>query len=191
MGVRRFAVVHNPPGETKRMALIFLTCIFFSLLGVILATRAKTQPGPERRREKLQAAAIALAGGLLSIGLISLRFRPYGGHARGVRLELTEDDVRIWGRGYGTRIAFTDVARVRRRLVDAYLGRFGAMRQIRIAIEGSGRTIEVASEANPTDLTKGLALEGGEGDCVVLDRKEFDELERELLSRIPELPADS
>jgi len=187
VGVRRFAVVHNPPGETKRMALIFLTCIAFSLLGVILATRAKTQPGPERRREKLQAAAIALAGGLLSVGIISIRFRPYGGHARGVRLELTDDDVRIWGRGYGTRIAYGEVLRVRRRLVDAYLGRFGAMRQIRLAVEGAGRTIEVASEADKSDLTKGLEVEGGEGDCVVLDRKDFDAFENELLAKIPHL----
>ncbi len=182
---RRFPVVFDPPAETTRMALIFLTCLIFSVLGVVLATRAKTQPGPERRREKLTAAAIALAGGLLTMGLISLRFRPGGGHARGVRLELTADDVRIWGRGYGTRIAFRDVARLRFRLVDAYLGRFGGMRQLRVSIEGAGRTIEIACEAVGGDLKRDIDLEGGEGDCVMLDRPDFEAFERELLARVP------
>ena len=92
------------------MALILLTCVLFSLGGLILASFARVEPGKQRQREKLSAAAIALAGGLITIGLISRRYRPGGGHARGVMLELTTADVRLWGRGYGTRIAYDEIA---------------------------------------------------------------------------------
>ncbi|GAC1352382.1 MAG: hypothetical protein NVS3B20_14220 [Polyangiales bacterium] len=193
--VRRFRVVYDPPSETKRMALMFLTCLVFSLVGVVLASRAQIEPGFRRQREKLLAVTVALVGGLLTMGLVSRRFRPGGGHAHGIVLELTDSELRLWGRGYGTRIAYRDVLRLRRRIVDTYLGRLGAMRQLRVAVEGAGRTIEVATEAVASDFAKSSttdreeartsAPEGGEGDCIVLSRSEFDAFESALLARLP------
>lgn len=183
---RKFPVLLDPPAETTRMALIFLTCLLFSIAGLVLASRAKADSGVERTKGKLLAAAIALSGGLFTIGLISSRYRPGGAHARRIVLELTHDEVRLWGRGYGTRVGYRDVVRVRYRLVDAYLGRLGAMRQLRIGIEGAGRSIEVASDALVDDLARGLTAEGGEGDCIVLDRDDFDHFERALLARVPQ-----
>ena len=182
---RRFAVFYDPPAETRRMTLIFLACLFFSIVGLVLASGAKTESGKQRTREKLRAAAIALGGGLLTIGVITARYRPGGGYARGIVLELTGAEVRLWGRGYGTRVGFLEVARVRHRLVDTYLGRLGAMRQLRLAVEGGGKQIEVATEALVEDRARGLKAEGGEGDCVLLDRDDFDAFERALLARIP------
>jgi hypothetical protein len=179
-------VLLDPPAETARMALIFLACIVFSIVGVVLASRAKADISVQRTKEKLRAAAIALSGGLTAILYISSRYKPGGSHARRIVLELTHDEIRIWGRGYGTRIAYRDVLRMRIRLVDAYLGRLGAMRQVRLLLEGAGRTIEVATEALEDDLRRGLAPEGGEGDCVILDREDFDAYERALMARIPD-----
>ena len=178
-------MLYDPPAETKRMALIFLVCIVFSIVGLILASRAKTETGTERTKGKLLAAAIALSGGIGMIGFVSSRFRPGGAHVRRIVLELTADEVRLWGRGYGSRIAYRDVARVRYRLVDTYLGRLGAMRQLRVSIEGGGRSIEVATEAMVEDRARTLKPEGGEGDCVLLDREDFDAFERALKVRIP------
>ena len=168
------------------MALIFLACFVFSIVGLVLASRAKADSGAERTKGKLLAAAIALSGGLSAIGLVSSRFKPGGAHVRRIVLELTHDEVRLWGRGYGTRVAYRDVVRVRYRLVDAFLGRLGAMRQLRIGIEGAGRSIDVATDALVEDLPRGLTAEGGEGDCIVLDRDDFEHFERALLARVPQ-----
>lgn len=184
---RRFGVHYDPPAETKRMFLIFVTCIVFSIVGIVLASRASTETGVQRKKDKLLAAAIALSGALTTMGLVARRYRPGGGHARAIVLELTDTELRIWGAGYGSRIAYAEVARVRVRLVDTYLGRLGAMRQLRVAVEGAGKTIEVACEAMVGDRDRAGKPEGGEGDCVVLDRDEFEAFERALMARLPEV----
>lgn len=182
---RKFPVFYDPPAETRRMALIFLACFFFCIVGLVLASRAQKDVGRQRTRDKLFAAAVALSGALTTIGLVSRRYRPGGGHARAIVLELTPNELRVWGAGYGTRIGYRDVARVRVRLVDTYLGRLGAMRQLRIAVEGQGKTIEVATEAMVEDRRLKLAPEGGEGDCIVLDRDDFEAFEEALIPRLP------
>ncbi|GAC1518609.1 MAG: hypothetical protein NVS3B10_20570 [Polyangiales bacterium] len=191
LGARRFPVTYDPPAETKRMALIFLACQVFSNVGLVLASRARSEQGSERTRDKLRAAAIALAGGLTTIGLISRRYRPRGGHAAQIVLELTEGEVRLWGGAYGSRIAYRDVARLRYRRVDTDLGRLGAMRQLRLGIEGAGRSIEVATEALVEDRARVLQPEGGEGDCVLLDRDDFEAFESALLTRVPKSVGES
>jgi hypothetical protein len=183
--VRRFPVFYDPPAETRRMALIFLACVVFSVFGLVLASRAHTEQGTQRTKDKLFAAAIALSGALTTMGVVSRRYRPGGGHARAIVLELTSEELRIWGAGYGSRIAYRDAARIRVRMVDTYLGRLGAMRQLRVALEGSGRTIEVATEAMMEDRARGLKPEGGEGDCVLLDRDDFEAFEEDLKRRLP------
>src|SRR5438093_602378 len=67
---RTFPVLLDPPAETTRMALIFLACLIFSIVGLVLASRAKADTGAERTKGKLLAAAIALSGGLFTIGLV-------------------------------------------------------------------------------------------------------------------------
>jgi len=182
---RRFTVLYDPPAETRRMALIFMACVVFSILGVILASRANVESGTQRKKDKIFAFAVAVAGALTTMGVVSRRYRPGGGHARAIVLELTGDELRIWGAGYGSRIAYRDAARVRVRMVDTYLGRLGAMRQLRIGLEGAGRTIEVATEAMLEDRARGLKPEGGEGDCVLLDRDDFEAFEEDLMRRLP------
>jgi hypothetical protein len=39
-----------------------------------------------------------------------------------------------------------------------------------------GREIELATRARMSDMDAGLAVEGGEGDCVELPRAAYDEL---------------
>ena len=185
VATRRFPVLYDPPAETRRMALIFLVCIAFSIFGVVLASRAHVEQGVQRTKDKLLAAALALTGALTAMGLVSRRYRPGRGHARAIVLELTSDELRIWGPGYGSRIAYEDAARVRLRMVDTYLGRLGAMRQLRLVLEGAGRTIEVATEATLDDRARKLTPEGGEGDCVLLDRDTFEAFEEELMRRLP------
>jgi hypothetical protein len=67
------------------------------------------------------------------------------------------------------------------RLVDVYAGRLGAWRQVRLRVRAKARTIELAAPAEETDIARGLRLEGGEADCVELERSDYETLKREVL----------
>ena len=100
-------------------------------------------------------------------------------------MDVTGDgELRLWGRGYGARVVL-EGALVHERLVDVYAGRLGAWRQRRLrvragsvmaAARGGSREIEIATTATASDLDEHLSVEGGEGDCVEIDRDDFDRI---------------
>ena len=100
-------------------------------------------------------------------------------------MDVTGDgELRVWGRGYGARVVLPG-SLVQERLVDVYAGRLGAWRQRRLrvragsvmaAARGGSREIELATTATARDLDEGLSVEGGEGDCVEIDRDDFDRI---------------
>ncbi len=188
------------PGETGRQARVFavwLVCLALavigaSVVGAHVATEDDGTPRAARElsRSRAAKAKVALVLGLalpilLTVGL-NARHRRGGGHARGIVVDVTGDgELRIWGRGYGTRVAM-EGAEVRERLVDVYAGRLGAWRQRRLRVRGAaksgGRDIEIATPARRSDMEEALSLEGGEGDCVEIPREAYDRL-RDLLTR--------
>ena len=129
----------------------------------------------ELSRSRLARAEVALALGFaLPLGLtfyVTHRRRRGGPHARGIVLEITEEgELRLWGRGYGSRLALAG-ARVDERLVDLYAGRLGAWRERRLIVSSGARTIAVGTLAAEED--DGIPREGGEGDCVEFERADF------------------
>jgi hypothetical protein len=182
------------PGETRRQAVVFaiwLLCLFAAVLfGSAVGTHIPAYVSdPEQQEQELSRSRaarlkVALVVGLLTPSLLTLivsrRRRRGGAHARGIRLEITsQGELRLWGRGYGTRVALAQ-ARVHERLVDLYAGRLGAWRERRLSVSTGSREIEIGTEAAAED--EGLPLEGGEGDCVEFGRDDFMRL-REAIAR--------
>ena len=177
------------PGETGRQARIFAAwalCLAFAVIvGSVL--RARSEDDLSRARAEKAKAAILFGfvlPALLTWGL-NRSYRRGGSHARGITVDVTGDgELRLWGRGYGARVVL-DGALVHERLVDVYAGRLGAWRQRRMrvragsvaaAARGGSREIEIATTAMASDLDEALPVEGGEGDCVEIDRDDFDRI---------------
>jgi hypothetical protein len=198
----RVAVALDPPGETKRQARTFLIWILFLLTAVIIAAQVGTRtpdwldptaldPRASEVRQELERSRsarmrVALVLGLLSPMVctfaLSRSHRRNGWYPRGITVEVTDEELRIWGRGYGSRVALSEAA-VEERLVDVYAGRLGAWRQVRLRVRGKHQTLELAAPAKPGD-ERNLRLEGGEGDCVELNRDDYEALRRELFARV-------
>jgi hypothetical protein len=175
------------PGETGRQARIFAAWALCLAVAVIVGSvlRARSEDDLSRARSEKAKSAILLGlalPALLTWGL-NRSYRRGGGHARGITVDVTsEGEVRVWGRGYGARVVL-DGALVHERLVDVYAGRLGAWRQRRLrvragsaaaAARGGSREIELATTATASDRDEGLSVEGGEGDCIEIDRDDFD-----------------
>jgi hypothetical protein len=186
------------PGETGRQARIFVIWLACLALAVILGSSVGahvpmnatgTRAAEELARSRADKAKVAVSVGLLLPILLTLalnyRYRRGGGHARGITVDVTTDkELRVWGRGYGTRL-YLPGAQVTERLVDVYAGRLGAWRQRRLRVRGGLRgpagtsganEIELATPAMTGDMDRGLRVEGGEGDCVELAREDYDRL---------------
>ncbi len=177
------------PGETGRQARIFAAWALCLALAVIVGSilRARSEDDLSRARADKAKAAIVLGlalPALLTLGL-NRSYRRGGGHARGITVDVTADgELRVWGRGYGARVVLSGSV-VQERLVDVYAGRLGAWRQRRLRVRagsvaavarGGSREIELAAMATARDLDDPLTVEGGEGDCVEIDREDFDRI---------------
>jgi hypothetical protein len=179
------------PGETRRQTLVFVVwfvCLLLAVIGgslvgahVPLAREGTSWADEELAASRLRKAKIAVVIGLLLPACLTFiirgRYRRGGGHARGIVVDVTDGELRIWGRGYGARVRLAG-ADVSERLVDVYAGRLGAWRQRRLRVRAAsgGRAgfsgeIEVATLALASD--EGFRVEGGEGDCVELSREDF------------------
>jgi hypothetical protein len=189
------------PGETGRQARIFAAWLLCLLLAIAvgaavgahvsLADEGSLRAERELRRSRTAKAKVAVVLGLLAPALltwaINARYRRGGAHARRIVVDVTADgELRVWGRGYGTRVAL-EGAEVVERLVDVYAGRLGAWRQRRLRVRGAvsagGRSIELATTARASDLDEHLSAEGGEGDCIELARVDFDRVRSLVLAR--------
>jgi hypothetical protein len=173
------------PGETRRQAVVFAIWLF-CLLGAVAAGSAVGTHIPagvsdedvqreELSRSRWARAEVAVTLGLFAPALLTVyvtrRRRRGGSHARGIRLETTEQgELRLWGRGYGARVALAG-ARIEERLIDLYAGRLGAWRERRLIVSSGGRQIAVGTLATEED--DGLPPQGGEGDCVEFEREDF------------------
>jgi hypothetical protein len=198
----RFQAALDPPAETKRQFLTLVIWAFFLGAAVVSAAAVGTHlggtvdpvtvdprgdgPREELQRSHLARLKVALLVGLASPALCALwlrrRYRRHGVYPRGITVELTGEELRIWGRGYGSRVAILG-ASLDERLVDVYAGRLGAWRQVRMRVRTKARQIELAAQADERDRGRGLRLDGGEGDCVELDREDYDALRGEILRR--------
>jgi hypothetical protein len=198
----RFQAALDPPAETKRQFLTLVIWAFFLGSAVVTAALVGTHmpgmvdpvtvdpegegPREEIRRSHVARLKVAFLVGLASPALCALwlrrRHRRHGAYPRGISVELTGDELRIWGRGYGSRVPIEGAA-IEERLVDVYAGRLGAWRQVRMRVRTSARQIELAAPAEERDSKCGLRLDGGEGDCVELDREDYDALRGEILRR--------
>jgi hypothetical protein len=173
------------PGETRRQAVvlaIWLLCLAAAVFaGSVVGTHIPAYVSdPDVQEQELSRsrgarAKVALGLGLLCPTLLTIyvtrRRRRGGPHARGIRLEITrEGELRLWGRGYGTRVSLAR-SRMAERRVDLYAGRLGAWRERRLSISNGSREIEIGTPATEED--DDLPLEGGEGDCVEFDREDF------------------
>jgi hypothetical protein len=173
------------PGETRRQAAVFAIWFCCLAAAVVVGSAVGTHipayvsdveaQEQELRRSRWARAEVAFVIGFLCPAISTLyvarRRRRGGPHARGIHLDITEEgEMRLWGRGYGTRLPLAG-ARVRDRLVDLYAGRLGAWRERRLSVSSGSRQIEVGTLASDED--EGLPLEGGEGDCVEFDREDF------------------
>lgn len=184
------------PGETGRQARIFAAWALCLALAVIIGSvlRARSEDDLSRARADKAKAAILIGlalPALLTWGL-NRSYRRGGRHARGITVDVTADgELRLWGRGYGARVVL-DGAQLHERLVDVYAGRLGAWRQRRLrvragsvaaAARGGSREIEIATTATASDLDEPLPVEGGEGDCVEIDRDDFDRIRKLVFDR--------
>src|ERR1700722_485398 len=202
----RFAAALDPPAETKRQVwTLFIWFIFLGaavVVGAVVGTHAPTaleavttdgadDVQAEVHRSHVARLKVAVILGLLAPTLFTLaltrRHRRDGAHARGITVELTEDELRIWGRGYGSRVTIRG-ATMQERLVDVYAGRLGAWRQIRFVLRTRHQTLELAAPALAGD-DHDLPVNGGEADCVELAREDYNGLRRELLLRLNPDPA--
>lgn len=177
------------PGETGRQARIFAAWAICLALAVIVGSVVRARSEDDLSRARGDKAKVAIVLGLALPALLTLglnrSYRRGGGHARGITVDVTEGgELRVWGRGYGARVALEGSV-VQERLVDVYAGRLGAWRQRRLrvragsvaaAARGGSREIELATMATTRDLDEALAVEGGEGDCVEIDREDFDRI---------------
>jgi hypothetical protein len=197
----RFTAALDPPGETKRQVATLFVWVFFLGTAVVMAAFFGTHAPPsidpltldptahemrdEIHRSRAARLRVALLVGLLAPGiftlLLSSRHRRNGAHARGIAVELTKTELRIWGRGYGSRVTVLG-AGTDERLVDVYGGRLGAWRQIRLRLKTKHQTLELAAPAVKGD-EKGLRVEGGEADCVELAREDYNALKAEIFRR--------
>jgi hypothetical protein len=198
----RFQAALDPPAETKRQFLTLLIWAFFLAAAVVTAAAVGTHmgggvdpvtvdprgdgPREELQRSHLARLKVALLVGLASPALCALwlrrRYRRNGAYPRGITVELTDEELRLWGRGYGSRVPLQGAV-LEERLVDVYAGRLGAWRQVRMRVRTKARQIELAAQAEERDGGRGLRLDGGEGDCVELDREDYDALRGEILRR--------
>lgn len=183
------------PGETGRQARIFAAWALCLVLAVIVGSVLRARSVDDLSRARVEKAKAAILFGfvlpaLLTWGL-NRSYRRGGSHARGITVDVTGDgELRLWGRGYGARVVL-EGALVHERLVDVYAGRLGAWRQRRLrvrvgsvaAARGGSREIELATTATASDLDEALSVEGGEGDCVEIDRDDFDRLRALVLER--------
>lgn len=184
------------PGETGRQARIFaiwLVCLAMAVVGgsvvgahVSLSDEGSLRAEQEIARSRGAKARVALVLGLALPALLTLalnaRYRRGGAHARGIVVDVTsEGELRLWGRGYGVRVSLPG-SDLRERLVDIYGGRLGAWRQRRLRVRSRGREIELATTARAADMNEGLTVEGGEGDCVEIDREAFDRLRAQVVA---------
>ena len=164
------------------MFVIWLSCLIAAVVaGSAVGTHipadvsdVETQ-NEELIRSRWARAEVALVLGLAAPALLTIyvtrRRRRGGPHARGIRLEITEEgELRLWGRGYGTRLVLAE-ARIDERRVDLYAGRLGAWRERRLVVSSGARQIAIGTLANEDDA--GLPLQGGEGDCVEFEREDF------------------
>jgi hypothetical protein len=194
-GGASFRAELDVPGETGRQAKIFAiwaACLALAvLLGALVGAHVPIDAEGsefarvEFARARADRAQVGVLVGLVLPALLTwglhARHRRGGAHARGIVVDVTEDgELRIWGRGYGSRVALAGAA-VSERLVDVYGGRLGAWRQRRLRVRGAsaGRAaqeIELATLAVQSDLDSALRVEGGEGDCVELRREDFDQI---------------
>jgi hypothetical protein len=191
------------PGETRRQARVFLAWFLCLAAAVVASSIAgahvpMSKEGTAWADEQLaQARArrvkIALALGLLLPALVNVainrRYKRGGAHARGIIVDVTADgELRIWGRGHGTRVALAS-ARATERLVDVYAGRLGAWRQLRLRVRGApgsrygAAEIELSTPATAADAEGSRQLEGGEGDCVELAREDFERIRAAVVAR--------
>jgi hypothetical protein len=204
----RFAVALDPPGETKRQFWTLIIWLFFLGTAVVLGERvgprapevdaATGDPTAdvaraEAHRSRNARFRVALLVGLLAPAfatlLLTRRHRRNGAYPRGITVEVTEAELRIWGRGYGSRVPVAG-ALLEERLVDVYAGRLGAWRQIRLRVRSRHNTIELAAPARESESAD-LRLAGGEGDCVELAREDYDALKAEIIRRQATGPGSS
>jgi hypothetical protein len=173
------------PGETRRQAAVFVIWLSCLIAAVVAGSAVGTHipadvsdvetQNEELSRSRWARAEVALVLGLAAPALLTIyvtrRRRRGGPHARGIRLEITEEgELRLWGRGYGTRLVLAE-ARIDERCVDLYAGRLGAWRERRLVVSSGARQIAIGTLANEDDA--GLPLQGGEGDCVEFEREDF------------------
>jgi hypothetical protein len=173
------------PGETRRQAVVFAVWLLCLIAAVAVSSAVGTHipegvsdveaQNEELSRSRWARAEVALLLGLAAPALLTVwvtrRRRRGGPHARGIRLEVTEEgELRLWGRGYGTRLLLAD-ARIDERVVDLYAGRLGAWRERRLLVSSGARQIAMGTLATRED--GGLPVQGGEGDCVEFDREDF------------------
>jgi hypothetical protein len=199
------------PGETGRQARVFaLWCACLLLAVVVAAYRRPVVPQRARDTDeqqqilasfKRERLTIALALGLALPGLGTLllthRHRRGGAHARGIVVDVTRDgQLRLWGRGYGQRVLL-EGAEVQERLVDLYSGRMGSWRERRLSIRarkvlpGSPSVFELGTLAEAEDERLGLALVGGEGDCIELRRADYLAVLEQVRGCVSEPPCDA
>ena len=181
------------PGETQRQARVFAIWAICLLLAVIVGASVATLPsgaersanGEEAVRARMRRAKVGILLGLALPALVtyamSQRYRRGGPHARGITVDITDDgELRIWGRGYGSRLRLRGAV-ISERLVDIYAGRLGTWRERRLHLRAAARSgsqtvqFELAARATAEDEV-GLPLVGGEGDCIELERADFDRL---------------
>jgi hypothetical protein len=173
------------PGETRRQAVVFAVWFLCLIAAVAVSSAVGThipegvsdvdEQNEELSRSRWARAEVALVLGLGAPAMLTVwvnrRRRRGGPHARGIRLEITEEgELRLWGRGYGTRLVLAE-ARIDERVVDLYAGRLGAWRERRLLVSSGARQIAMGTLATEED--GGLPVQGGEGDCVEFDREDF------------------
>ncbi len=191
----------DPPAETKRQFFTLVLWLGCLLVAVVLSAAVGPRFGAddpalldtsdpatqaEIHRSRLARLRIALFLGILAPAagtlLLARRHKRHGAHARGITVELTDTEMRLWGRGYGTRVPI-EGSELDERLVDVYAGRLGAWRQVRLRLRDKARAVEIAARASPDDASRGLRHEGGEGDCVELDREDYEAIKAEIARR--------
>jgi hypothetical protein len=197
----QFTAALDPPGETRRQVVTLGVWLLFLGAAVVMAAIVGTHVPPsidpftvdpaahemqdEIHRSLAARLRVALLVGVLAPTLCTLllwrRHRRNGPHARGIAVELTKTELRIWGRGYGSRVTILS-AGTEERLVDVYAGRLGAWRQIRLRLRTKHQTLELAAPAVTGDERQ-LRVEGGEADCIELNRKDYDALKAEIFRR--------
>ena len=188
------------PGETRRQARVFTiwaaclllaVCVGITLRARISAGEEWTEQGrAELARSRADRFKAALLLGLVVPVLLTLALNRHhrrgGGHARGIVVDVNEDELRIWGRGYGSRV-YLRGATVAERLVDVYAGRLGAWRQRRMRVSSADRArpgvreLELATLAVASDTEQSLRVEGGEGDCIELSREAYVAVREKVL----------